>query len=342
MHKYTQKLKIKTKPKPKTKSKNKPKNKTKNKIKNKTKNKIKNKSKKLLKGGGGKTSSSKYKKTSTASHVKSSTLPPRRSSRFSRNPLIPPLFKIPQKTINDKMKESEEKKIIEQQIEIEIQTLIDLFFHNLKISHFPEALCALYKLYTLFPYDEVKSQIYSPDFKKKYQDTFYFQKNKLNSFGIMHCDLEAKNNYIYFLSYVFKKTAEGASIICDGKELPFLYSIDKTKPSILSILKQFLGYLDTACVITISYTIPFEKYDLYKKILQGLEPASRYGELTHAEIALAQIIFSLNRLIATKRFPSLKDILGNMVTYNPDGSIASYSMNTTVLSRIIKQSYTDF
>ncbi len=323
MHKYTQK--IKTKNKPKTKSKNKP----------------KTKSKKLLKGGGGKASSSKYKKTSAASPVKSYTLPPRRSSRPSKTPpVIRPSFKTPQKTIIDKMKQSEKTKLIEEQIEI--QTLIDLFFQNLKISHFPEALCALYKLYTLFPYEEVKSQIYSPDFKKKYQDTFYFQKNKLNSFGIMHCDLEAKNNYIYFLSYVFKKTAEGASITCDGKELPFLYSRDKTKPSILSILKQFLGYLDTACVTTISYTIYSDKYDLYENILEGLEPASRYGELTHAEIALAQIIFSLNRLIDTKRFPSLQDILDNMVTNNPDGSIASYSMNTTVLSRIIKQSYTDF
>ena len=229
------------------------------------------------------------------------------------------------------------KKIIEQQIEIEIQTLVDLFFQNLKISHFPEALCALYKLYTLFPYHEVKSQIHSSNFKKKYQDTFYFQKNKINSFGVTHCDFQAKNNYIYFLSYVFKKIAEGASINCDGKELPFLYSYDKTKPSILSILKQFLGYLDTACVTTMSYSIPSEKYDLYRKILEGSQPASRYSELTHAEIALAQIIYSLNILIPI--FPSLQDILDNMVT---SGDITSYSMNTTVLSRIIKQSYTDF
>jgi hypothetical protein len=315
------------------------KNKTK-KINKKNKSKKinkKNKSKKLLKGGGGKTSSSKHKKTSTASQVKSSTLPPRKSSRFSRNPLIPPSFKIPQKTINDKMKESEEKKIIEQQIEIEIQKNIDLFFENLKNSHFPEAICALYKLYTLFPYEKVKSQIHSSDFKKKYQDTFYFKKYKINSFGVMHCDFQAKNNYIYFLSYIFKKLEQGAYINCDGKELPFLYSYDKTKPSILSILKQFLGYLDTACVNTMSYTIPSEKYDLYCEILEGSQPASRYSELTRAENALAQIIYSLN--ILKHIFPSLQDILHNMVSR---GDITSYSMNTTVLSRIIKQSYTDF
>ena len=35
----------------------------------------------------------------------------------------------------------------------------------------------------------------------------------------------------------------------------------------------------------------------------------------------------------------MKDILHNMVSR---GDITSYSMNTTVLSRIIKQSYTDF
>ena len=347
IHKYTQKLKNKKKHK----TINKTKSKTINKIKTINKNKSKNKSKKLLKGGG-KTSSSLKKKTYTASpatsraasraisRAESSTLSPIKSLSFGKTSPIRPSFKMPQKTIIEKMKESEERKIIEEQIQIEIQSFIDLFFENLKISHFPEALCALYKLYTLFPYEEVKSQIYSPDFKKKYQDTFYFKKNKLNSFGIMHCDFEAKNNYIYFLSYLFKKIAEGASIICDGKELPFLYSSDKDTPSILSILKQFLGYLDTACVTTISYTIPSEKYDLYNRIVQGLEPVSRYGELTNAEIALAQIISSLYSLIPI--FPSLEDILENMILYNVDGTIASYSMNTTVLSRFIKQSYTDF
>lgn len=313
----------------KIKSKRKYKNKNKTKKSNETK-KAKNTNKKIIIGG-----------TISSSKKKSSTLPQRKSSHPGKKSSVSTSFKTPRRTIVEKIKKSKEKEKIEQQMEMEIETLIKSFFENLKISHFPEALCALYKLYTLFPYDKLKTKIYSSDFKKKYEDAFYIQKNKINSFGVMHCDLQAKNNYIYFLSYVFKKIADGASITCDGKELPFLYSIDKSNPSILTILKQFLGYLDTACVTTISYTISSEKYDLYYQILQGLQPASRYSELTHAEIALAQIIYSLNRLIPL--FPSLQDILDNIVTHNlEDGTIANYSMNTTVLSRIIKQSYTDF
>ena len=315
-----------------------------NKYKHKSKNKQnKNRSKKILKGGGKSLAS-----TSTSKKIKpvivSSTIHNRKYSRVIKSPQITSSFKTPQKTIVDKMKENKEKKIIEKQMEmeIEIETLINLFFENLKTSHFPEALCALYKLYTLFPYEQLKTKIYSSDFKQKYQDTFYLKKNKINSFGIMHCDLQARNNYIYFLSYIFKKLAEGASINCDGKELPFLYSIDKTKPSILTILKQFLGYLDTACVTTISYSISSEQYNLYKQKLETSKPISTYGGLDHGAIALAEIIYSLNQLIQTNIFPSLQDILDNMVTKNLDGSIATYSMNTTVLSRIIKQSYTDF
>lgn len=319
-----------------------------NKYKHKSKNKQnKNRSKKILKGGGKSSASASTLSSASASKkikpvTVSSALPQRKSSRLVKTDHISSSFKTPQKTIVDKMKENKEKKIIEQQMKMEIETLINSFFENLKNSHFPEAICALYKLYTLFPYDELKSKLYSSDFKKKYQDTFYFKKIIINSFGVTICDFQARNNYIYFLSYIFKKLAEGASINCDGKELPFLYSIDKTKPSILNILKQFLGYLDTACVTTISYSIPSEKYNLYKNIVDGLQPASRYSELTYAEIALGEIIYSLNQLIHTRKFPSLQYILDNMVTHNLDGSIATYSMNTTVLSRIIKQSYTDF
>jgi hypothetical protein len=305
---YTKKIKGRSKNKQ-----NKSRSKKINKYKHKSKNKQnKNRSKKILKGGG-KSSASASTLASASKKIKpvtvSSALPQRKSSRLVKTDQISSSFKTPQKTIVDKMKENKEKKIIEQQMKMEIETLINSFFENLKNSHFPEAICALYKLYTLFPYDELKSKLYSSDFKKKYQDIFYFKKIIINSFGVTICDFQARNNYIYFLSYIFKKLAEGASINCDGNELPFLYSIDKTKPSILNILKQFLGYLDTACFITMSYDIPSEKYDLYKQIIEGSQPASRYTELHPAEIALAEIIYSLNKLINTGKFPSLKQII---------------------------------
>ena len=69
------------------------------------------------------------------------------------------------------------------------------------------------------------------------------------------------------------------------------------------------------------------------------EIKSRYPS-SKEESALVEIIDSLYTLIPI--FSSLQHILDNMTTHNDDGSIAVYSINTTVLSRFIKQSYTDF
>ena len=52
-----------------------------------------------------------------------------------------------------------------------------------------------------------------------------------------------------------------------------------------------------------------------------------------------EIVSSLQRLVTM--FPSLQYILDTM-TLIDKGSIFSYNINTTVISRLIRQSYTDF
>jgi hypothetical protein len=292
--------------------------------KNKSKkiNNKKTKNKFSLKGGTKKSSPSSPSKYSLKTPIKSPIKTPLKSSvkTILKKPLYTS-FEIPKfdRKLDTKLEET-----------FEIEENFNIFFEHLKRSEFPQALCILYKLYTQFPYDKIKSSILSSDFKERYQQTFYIEKQKINQFGILHCDIEARANYIYFIAYIFKKVAEGGSITCEGKELPFLYSTDKTSPSILTILKRFLGYLDTACLITVSYSITSERYN---QIKSGY-PSSK------EESALVEIIDSLYILIPI--FPSLQHILDNMTTHNDDGSIAVYSINTTVLSRFIKQSYTDF
>ena len=262
--------------------------------------KIKNKSRKrILKGG----------------------VPPRSSSRPSSRSSVMPSLR--QSLINKQQVQG---------VKTKQEVITDTFFKHLRKSEFPEALCALYKLYTEFSHDEIKSTLLSRDFKKQYEKTFYHLKQKVNPFGVLHCDAEARANYIYFISYIFKKIEQGGSIFCDGKELPFVYSIDKSNPSILTILKRFLGYLDTLCLATVSYTITADRYNEIS-IGSGTPP-------TNEENALCEIINNL-KLLQVK-YPSLVHILDNMKTHNIDGTIASYSMNTTVLSRFIKQTYTDF
>lgn len=215
-------------------------------------------------------------------------------------------------------------------------TLIDSFFRNLKKSKFPEALCELYKLYNSLTYSDINKIISSESFKEEFQKTFYIQTKTKNQDGVTSCNFSANTNYIYFLSYIFKKLAEGHFIYCNGKRQYFFYSKhkehEKDKIPILTVLKRFLGYLDTACVTTMSYTITKERYE---EISQGQAQGILDGEY-----AMYDIVSSLQRLVTM--FPSLEYILEAMTLNNRDGTIASYNMNTTVLSTLIRQSYTDF
>jgi hypothetical protein len=212
--------------------------------------------------------------------------------------------------------------------------LINSFFHHLRDMKFPQALCALYNLYNSLPYMEINDIINSESFKTRYEETFYTQEIKQSLGGVNYCNTRPKKNYIYFLAYIFKKIIKGGFIFCNGKKQYFVYSKDKQKIRMLAVLKRFLGYLDTACVITISYSISIEKY-------KSIDDNPRHNSASDEEKALYDIVSTLIKF--SPIFPSLKDILDNMESRDRStGRIVSYNMNTTVLSSIIKQSYTDF
>ena len=126
---------------------------------------------------------------------------------------------------------------------------------------------------------------------------------------------------------------EGGFIFCNENKQYFVYSRDKQKIRMLAVLKRFLGYLDTACVITISYSISIEKY-------KSIDDNPRHNSASDEEKALYDIVSTLIKFSPT--FPSLIHILRNMESRDRSGHIVSYNMNTTVLFSIIRQSYTDF
>ena len=212
--------------------------------------------------------------------------------------------------------------------------LINSFFYHLQVIKFPKALCALYNLYNSLPYTEINDIITSESFKTRYQETFYDQEIKQSVGGVNYCNTRPKKNYIYFLAYIFKQIMEGGFIFCNGKKQYFVYSTDKRKIRMLAVLKRFLGYLDTACVITISSTIRIETYN-------SIRDDPRGNKASDEEKALYDIVSTLIKF--SPIFPSLQHILDNMETRStPGGPIVSYNMNTTVLFSIIRQSYTDF
>ena len=212
--------------------------------------------------------------------------------------------------------------------------LINSFFYHLRDMEFPEALCALYNLYNSLPYTEINDIITSESFKTRYQETFYDQEIKQSVGGVNYCNTRPKKNYIYFLAYIFKKIMKGGFIFCNGKKQYFVYSTDKRKIRMLAVLKRFLGYLDTACVITISSTISIETYN-------SIRDDPRGNKASDEEKALYDIVSTLIKF--SPILPSLQHILRNMETRStPGGHIVSYNMNTTVLFSIIRQSYTDF
>ena len=247
--------------------------------------------KRILKGGVRSVSSAKWtdvRPSSVQPHRPSSAQPFRPSSAQPHRP--------------SSAQPSRPSSIFKKPVKTQQEVFTDVFFRHIRESEFPEALCALYKFYTQFPYSEINSTLLSRNFKEKYDKTFYRLTQKVSKFGVSHCETETTANYVYFLSYIFKKVAEGGSIVCNGKKLSFVYSKDKNNPTILTILKRFLGYLDGACFTTVSYTITADRYN---KISRGLgTPPNK------EEKALYEIVSSL--ILLQRRFPSLEHILYNM------------------------------
>lgn len=216
------------------------------------------------------------------------------------------------------------------------EKLIDSFFRNLEEEeeNFEKTLCVLYHLYNSLSRDKLNEILHSKSFKIRYEKAFYTKDLKKNYDGFTSCNIRANSKYILFLSYIFKKMVEGDFIRCNGIRQDFVYNKDKSKTRMLKVLKKFLGYLDTACVNTTSYPITGERYN---QILNGTATG-----VTKEEYAMYEIVSSLQALEKNPNFTSLQHILHNMTLNNEDGSVASYNINTTVISRLIRQSYTDF
>jgi hypothetical protein len=216
------------------------------------------------------------------------------------------------------------------------EKLIDSFFSNLEEEeeNFEKTLCVLYHLYNSLSRDKLNEILHSNSFKIRYEKAFYTKDLKINYDGFKSCNIRANSKYILFLSYIFKKMVEGDFIRCNGIRQDFVYNRDKSKIRMLTVLKRFLGYLDTACVTTTSYPITRERYN---QILNGTATG-----VTKEEYAMYEIVSTLQALAENPDFPSIKDILYNMTSINDDRSVASYNINTTVISRLIRQSYTDF
>jgi hypothetical protein len=212
------------------------------------------------------------------------------------------------------------------------EKLFDSFFLNLEEEeeNFEKTLCALYNIYNSLSRDKINQILHSSSFKTRYEGAFYFRKETINQYDVTSYNLHPKSKYILFLSYIFKKMVEGEFIRCNGIRQDFVYNKHQFKIRMLSVLKIFLGYLDTACVCTISYPITGERYnEIVNRIATGV---------TKEEYAMYEIVSSLQRLV--KMFPSLQDILDTMTLIH-DGIIFSYNINTTILSRLIRQSYTE-
>ena len=260
-------------------------------------------------------------------------------SVVSKPPIIGTSFKPQKETILDKIEKKEEiKKIDEQiekdeQIEIEEQKFIRDFFDNIKDGKFPEALCALHTFYTCgIDISDINKVISSAEFKIKYDETFFKEVQKDS-----HTNIVPQERLMFFLSYIFKKIVEGATIFCSPNiGRPGIYLKFTPGPdSFLKTLKKFFGYLDTACVLTISYSITQEKIDIIYSSgynITSIKP----DEVTYGELALYDLVRSL--MFFKEKIHDMKNDITQLLTLmtRGDGDDRIYSFNTTNMCTLIK------
>lgn len=266
-----------------------------------------------------------------------------RPSSASIRPIIGTPFKPPQKTIFDKIKKKEEINLIDEQIEIEKQNFIRYFFTGLNQNNFPVALCALHTFYTCgIDISDINKVIRSEEFKTMYATTFFdVVKN-----GI-HANIEPQERLMFFLSYIFSKLLEGsrATIPCsNGVVLHFTPGTG----TFLETLKKFFGYLDTACVLTISYEITQTIFYIIEKSNYKQNGVLPIG-VTKGQLALYHVIQHLHFLGSINyktaegkmipQFPGIVALLEQMTRGVGDGRI--YSFNTTNLYSLIKMTLDD-
>jgi hypothetical protein len=216
------------------------------------------------------------------------------------------------------------------------EVFIDIFFTHLKKLEFPEALCALHTFYTcgITP-DEINKFLRSSVFKYRYDNMFFRSKQVSDIGGGFHTNNEATERLMFFLSYIFKKIEQGQDIECrNGQKLSFTPGPN----SFLKILKRFFGYLDTACVLTISYSIDQATFNKIagSRYAETGNKDDKHEEVTNGQLALYDLVTSLKRL--AENFPTMendiKQFLALMTTGDGEGRV--YSFNTTNMCTFIK------
>ena len=246
--------------------------------------------------------------------------------------------KSKRKSIKNRKRKNKSRKRILKGGTVE-EDFIDDFFTNLKSNKtFPQALCALHTFYTSGISDsEIRGVISSEEFKRKYAETFFHDVRISNAAGGFQVNIEAREKLIIFLSYIFKKIAEGENnIICDTGDKESLYFTPGSE-SFLKILKKFFGYLDTACVLTISFSIDkktFKNISQYKKTRNE----SLLTGISNGQVALYDLYTNL--LLLAEKYPTMKkdidELLKFIVQYDDKGEIHSINFNTTNMCTLIK------
>lgn len=226
------------------------------------------------------------------------------------------------------------------------EDFIRYFFGNLQLYKFPEALCALHTFYTcgITP-DEINKFLRSSVFKYRYDNMFFRSVQVRDIAGGVHTNIESQERLIFFLSYIFKKIAEGQDIECrNGQKLSFTSGPN----SFLKILKRFFGYLDTACVLTISYSIDQATFNKIagSRYAETGNKDDKHEEVTNSQLALYDLVTSLKLLAdytpvvsgePKKRLRPFSEInrLLNLMTTGVGEDIV-YSFNTTNMCTFIK------
>ena len=198
---------------------------------------------------------------------------------------------------------------------------LDDFFNGLEHNHFDDALCALHTFYTCgIDISDINKVISSEEFKTKYAKTFFKEVEIRNDSGGLIINIEAKYKLIAFLSYIFKKITEGETMLCDDGIEPVELYFTSGKNSFLKILKKFFGYLDTACVLTISTSISKSQPD----------EKNKGGAVLHK--------ICKNLELLAEKYPEMKsdidELLGLMTTGTGEKKV--YSFNTTNMCTLIK------
>lgn len=242
-------------------------------------------------------------------------------------------------------------------IEKQKEIFLTNFFGNLQNYKFPHALCALHTFYTSdIPDGEIGRVISSEEFKRKYAGTFFYNVKIPNAAGGVQTNIESQERLIFFLSYIFKKIAEGQDITCSPSvSLHFTPGPN----SFLKILKRFFGYLDTACVLTLSYQISQATFDIiaHSRYANTGNKTDKPNGVSNGELALYDLVTSLTRLAeydpvpvnseeSKKRrrtFSEINDLLDLMTTGVGEGRVYSFNTgNMCTLINMIQRLFTYF